>query len=81
MRIFVRMRRFLLTLGTIDILCFVYSHFCANEIIFRVCKQSFTEPKYYCGTEIQIKTNKIKKLSNVNRNRRIRTKKPLLPHR
>ena len=41
-RFFVRIRSFLLTLDTINILCQVYSDFCSNEIIF-IPTRSFTD--------------------------------------
>ena len=40
---FVQIRRLLLTLETTDNLCLVYSNVCANEIIFKVLKQLFTD--------------------------------------
>ena len=38
----VRIRRFLMTSDTIDILCLVHSNFNTNRIIFEVLKESFT---------------------------------------
>ena len=40
---FVRKREFFLTLDTIDILCLVYSNFCANKILFKVRKRLFMD--------------------------------------
>ena len=47
MHILVRKRRFLLTLNMIDVLCSVNLNFCTNEVIFKFCKRSFKNLKYY----------------------------------
>ena len=41
------MRRFLLPLNTIDIICLIYSNICGNKIVFNANKRSFTDFKYY----------------------------------
>ena len=43
---FAQIRRFLLFSGTIDILCSVYSNFCAIKMIVKIQQRFFSDSRY-----------------------------------
>ena len=66
------MRRFLLTLGSNDFLCLLYSNFCENRIIFENGQRSFTDFKHYFISKkfcIVNYKHEISIVSKVNKNR------------
>ena len=57
---FVRMRRFVLILDLVDILCSLYSNFSASKMIFEVSKLSFSELVFYLCRNLTLEISRVK---------------------